>query len=77
MFQAAFNAMPAGASLDFRVDGHICVAGRVAVMPFLVDWRGPKRTKRIQSIGVIEFDDQCLISSLKAYWGVTDVSFLE
>jgi steroid delta-isomerase len=76
MFKAAFDAAAEGSSLDFRVDGHISVAGRVAVAPLLVDWHGPKRTKRIRAVDVIEFDERCRITSVKAYWGASDVEVL-
>src|SRR5262245_9900949 len=53
MFASIFEPMSDGASLDFRVDGHISVAGHVAVVPLRVDWKGARRTKRIRAIDVI------------------------
>lgn len=64
----AFYASTAGA-LEAEISGPICVAGRAGVMPLLARLQFPGQAARfLDAIDVVEFDDDGLIVSLRAYW---------
>jgi steroid delta-isomerase len=58
-----------------ELTGPVRVAGRCGAMPFRVDLNWQGRACSIQVIDVMEFDEQGLIRSMKAYWGEGDLQW--
>jgi len=67
-FQAGYEG--AGGSIIFKLETSIRVAGRQAAAATL----SVTPHFRVESIGVLTFDENALITSLKAYYGATNVS---
>ena len=55
-------------NLQVEVSGPICVAGNHCAMPMLAELTMNDQKSYIDVIDVMTFDDDCKITSMKAYW---------
>jgi len=67
-FESGYEA--AGGSIIFKLEGAIRVAGRQAAAATL----SVTPRFRVESVGVLTFDENALITSVKAYYGMTNIS---
>lgn len=72
-YQAAFDAT---GHMDMKVDGEVRVAGRHGASNFIV--LAGQETTPFQSntLDVMVFNDEGLITSMSAYWGPTNIHML-
>lgn len=59
-------------SMIFTLTGPIRVAGNHAAFPFEVHTKFGETELRLQIIDVMDFDDDGLVSTMRAYWSFSD-----
>mgnify|MGYP001545530978 CR=1 FL=1 len=71
----AIHAFYAGAApaLQVKLAGPVCVAGNACAFPLLATLTMGDTQSYLDATDVFTFDDQGLITSMKAYWNFDDV----
>ena len=74
-YQGGFDAM--GGPLEMKLDGAVRVAGSNAAAAYIVKTLNHTEPFRVETLDVMTFNEQGLITSMLAYWGPSNISPLK
>ncbi len=74
-YQGGFDAM--GGPLEMKLDGAVRIAGSNAAAAYIVKTLNHTEPFRVETLDVMTFNEQGLITSMLAYWGPSNISPLK
>lgn len=74
-YQGGFDAM--GGPLEMKLEGAVRVSGANGAAAYIVKTLNHTEPFRVETLDVMTFNDQGLITSMLAYWGPSNISPLK